>query len=258
MRVEDIMSRDPHYVEESSFLTSARQLVRDYHLRGLPVVNAEGRVKGIITNRDILRVTSTRSNVTVAGFTVDVPLITGEMEVREAARLMTAEKTEMLPVVSSKEEAFLNGVVSVIDIFRSIDPSEIPKKQVRDIMSSKVVTCSQDDPISKVWESMMESDLTGLPVVSKGGRPVGMITRFDILSGPRIGKEGDSGPSDAIHMKTGKLMSTPLYHVGPQDGIDRAIKLMLKHEVGRVTVVEGDKIVGIVDRYDLIRSYLGE
>jgi CBS-domain-containing membrane protein len=59
MLVEDIMSRDPLYVEDSTFLTKARQLIRDFHIRGLPVVDNKKHVKGVITIQDVLRVTST-------------------------------------------------------------------------------------------------------------------------------------------------------------------------------------------------------
>jgi len=256
--VEDIMSRDPLYVEENDFLTKARQMVRDNHVRGLPVLDAQGLVLGILSNRDILRVTSSRSNVTVAGFTVQVPLITGDMDARDAARIMMRERAEILPVVKSRESPKLCGVVSIIDLFGSIDLDSLPTRLVSEIMSTSVLTCRTNDPVSKVWETMMESDFTGLPVLDPKGRPLGMITRFDILGGPRISKEGASRPSDAMHMRAEKLMSTPLFYVGPGDEMADVIKIMLKQSVGRVTVLEGDKLVGIVDRYDLIKSYLGE
>ncbi|HNT72805.1 MAG TPA: CBS domain-containing protein, partial [Methanothrix sp.] len=59
--VEDIMSKDPVSVEEGNFVTRARQLIRDNQLRGLPILSAEGRVVGIVTDRDMLRISSTRS-----------------------------------------------------------------------------------------------------------------------------------------------------------------------------------------------------
>jgi CBS domain-containing protein len=59
-------------------------------------------------------------------------------------------------------------------------------------------------------------------------------------------------------MRAEKLMSTPLYFVKPGDDIVAAIGLMLKHEIGRVSVVDEGKLVGLVDRYDMIKSYLGE
>ena len=101
MLVEDILSRDPLYVEDSTFLTKARQIIRDNHVRGLPVVNSKGIVLGIVTSQDMLRVTSTKSNVTVSGFMVQVPTVTGQMDLLDAARLMFKEKRSLLPVVES-------------------------------------------------------------------------------------------------------------------------------------------------------------
>ena len=113
MLVEDIMSRDPLYVEDSTYLTKARQIIRDNHVRGLPVLSNKGTVLGIVTNQDMLRVTSTKSNVTVSGYVVSVPTVTGKMPVLDAARLMLREKKGLLPVIESEEKPVLKGVVSL-------------------------------------------------------------------------------------------------------------------------------------------------
>lgn len=260
MLIEDIMSRDPLYVEDSTFLTKARQLIRDNHVRGLPVVNSQRHVTGVVTSQDMLRVTSTRSNITVAGFTTKVPLITAQTDMLEAARLMLSEKSTLLPVIEAEEKPILIGVVSLLDIFRNIDSNRLPDKRISEIMSTDVVTASPDDAITKVWSQMIDSDLTGLPVV-KGGKPIGMITRFDILKRgwARISKEGDKRPVDSTQMHVEKLMSTPLYVIKPDDSLQRALKSMIDYDVGRISVVDGEgKLVGIVDRYDLIKTYLGE
>jgi CBS domain-containing protein len=105
---------------------------------------------------------------------------------------------------------------------------------------------------------MVEKDFTGLPVV-QDEKLIGMITRFDMLKGKaRISKESERRPPDSMQMPVEKFMSSPLYSVKPEDSVRTAIELMLKHEVGRVSVVDGDKLVGIVDRNDLIKCYLGE
>lgn len=260
MLVEDIMSRDPLYVEDSTFLTKARQLIRDNHVRGLPVVNGQRHVTGIVTPQDMLRVTSTKSNVTVSGFATKVPLITEQTDMLDAARLMLKEKSTLLPVIQSVENPVLIGVVSLLDIFMNIDLDRLPDKQISEIMSTNVVTASPDDPITKVWSGMIESDFTGLPVI-RNGRPIGMITRFDILKRgwARISKEGDKRPVDSTQMHVEKLMSTPTYMVKPDDPLITAVKMMRKYDVGRMSVVDGEgKLVGIVDRYDLIKNYLGE
>ncbi|MGA9097752.1 MAG: CBS domain-containing protein [Methanotrichaceae archaeon] len=260
MLVEDIMSRDPLYVEDSTFLTKARQLIRDNHVRGLPVVNSQRHVIGIITSQDMLRVTSTRSNVTVAGFTTKAPLVTGQTDMLEAARLMLNDKSILLPVIQSEENPVLIGVVSLLDVFMNIDSSKLPDKRISEIMSVGVVTASPDDAVTKVWNKMIDSDFTGLPVI-KAGKPIGMITRFDILKRgwARISKEGDRRPVDSTQMRVEKLMSTPLYKVLPEDSLSTALKTMMSYDVGRISVVDGEgKLVGIVDRYDLIKTYLGE
>jgi CBS domain-containing protein len=257
MFVEDIMSRDPLYVEDSSFLTKARQLIRDNHVRGLPVVDSKKHVLGIITAQDMLRVTSTKSNVTVAGFVTQVPTVIGQMEMLDAAKLMLKEKSTLLPVVESGEIPVLKGVVSLLDIFTNLDLKKVPNMQVCDVMSTKVVTTSPDNPVTKVWDLMVEKDITGLPVV-KDGKPIGMVTRFDMLKGwARISKESETRPSSSTQMPVEKLMSTPLYSVKPEDNLRTAIETMLKYSIGRISVLDGGKLVGIVDRNDLIKGYLG-
>jgi len=258
MLVEDIMSRDPLYVEDSTFLTKARQMIRDNHVRGLPVVNGKGAVLGIITNQDMLRVTSTKSNVTVSGFIVQVPVVTGQMNILDAARIMLKEKRSLLPVIDSEGKPVLKGVVSLLDVFKNIDLESVPRKPVSDIMTTKVVTTRPDDSVTRIWDLMVEKDFTGLPVV-RDGKLIGMITRFDMLKGPaRISKESERRSADSMQMPVEKFMSSPLYSVSPEDGVRTAIELMLKHDVGRMSVVDGGKIVGIVDRNDLMKSYLGE
>ncbi len=258
MLVEDILSRDPLYVEDSTFLTKARQLIRDNHVRGLPVVNSKRVVLGIVTTQDMLRVTSTKSNVTVSGYMVQVPTITGDMDMFEAAKIMLKEKSTLLPVVESQENLVLKGVVTLIEVFKHIDLSKVPDKNIGEIMTTKVETASPDDSLTEIWGKMLDQDYTGLPVV-KDGKPIGMITRFDILKRgwARISKESETRPTDSTQMHAEKLMSSPIFSVEPETSLADAIELMIKHDMGRISVVDNGKLAGIADRYDLIKSYLG-
>ena len=145
-----------------------------------------------------------------------------------------------------------------LDVFENIDLTKVPDKQISEIMSTEVETASPDDPLTKVWDKMVEQDYTGLPVV-KDGKPIGMITRFDILKRgwARISRESETRPVDSTQMRAEKLMSSPIYSLGPDASLANAIDMMLKHDVGRISVVDDGKLVGIVDRNDLIKSYLG-
>ncbi|HEX7515032.1 MAG TPA: CBS domain-containing protein, partial [archaeon] len=56
----------PITVREDAYITHVRQLMRDGH-RSLPVVDSQNRVKGMVTLPDVIKVTSTKSDVTVIG-----------------------------------------------------------------------------------------------------------------------------------------------------------------------------------------------
>jgi CBS domain-containing protein len=252
--VGEIMSTDPVSAEEGDFVTRARQLIRDNQLRGLPILNDEGHVTGIVTDRDMLKIDSTRSNVTVSGFSVEAPLVTPETDLVETAKFLLSANYAILPVVRSSEDHRLEGVVSPIDIFKKIDPEKLAGKKVREVMNAETKTCGPQDSVTKVWDAMLDSDFTGMPVVDEKGKPLGMITRFDILKtgGARIGKD----TKDV--MKVEKLMSTPLFSVSPEASLRDAAKKMLDREIGRISVVDDGKLVGIIDRYDIIKAIFGE
>jgi predicted transcriptional regulator len=252
--VGEIMSTDPISVEEGDFVTRARQLIRDNQLRGLPMLNSEGHVTGIVTDRDMLKIAATRSNVTVSGFSVEAPMITTETDVKEAAKLLLSVSYAILPVVRSSEDRRLEGVVSPIDIFKKIDLDKLADKKVKEAMNTKTKTCGPQDSVSKVWDAMLDSDFTGMPVVDEKGKPLGMITRFDILKrgGARVGKD----TKDV--MKVENLMSTPIYSIGSETSLRDAAKIMLDRDIGRISAVDDGKLVGIIDRYDVIKAIFGE
>ncbi len=252
--VGEIMSTDPVSVEEGDFVTRARQLIRDNQLRGLPIKDGQGQVRGIVTDRDMLKIASTRSNVTVSGFSVEAPLVTPETDLVEAAKFLLSANYAILPVVRSSEDRRLEGVVSPIDIFKMIDPEKLAEKKVKDVMNTETKTCSPQDSVNRVWDAMLDSDFTGMPVVDEKGNPVGMITRFDILKkgGARISKDTKEV------MKVEKLMSTPLFSVSPEAILRDAVKTMLDREIGRISVVDDGKLVGIIDRFDVIKAIFGE
>ncbi len=252
--VGEIMSKDPVSVEEGDFVTRARQLIRDNQLRGLPIKDGEGLVAGIVTDRDMLKISSTRSNVTVSGFSVEAPLVTPETDLEEAARLLLSVNYAILPVVPSPDDRRLLGVVSPIDIFKRIDPEKLAEILVKEVMSREIETCTPQDSVTRVWDGMLDSDFTGMPVVDERGRPLGMITRFDIIrtGGARIGKD----TKDV--MKVERLMKTPLYSVSSESSLRDAAKMMLDREIGRISVVDDGKLVGIIDRYDVIKAIFGE
>jgi CBS domain-containing protein len=257
MNVDEIMSEEPVSIKHGDFVTHARQLMRDYFLRSLVVIDEDNRLVGMLNDQDILRVTSTRSNVTVGGYASQSPTVTPDMDIVKAAKLMVQSRQNRVPVVKSTADRTVVGILSSVDILRNVEvPRNIPKT-LQEIMTKKVKTCSPEDKVGTVWGHMLETDYTGIPVVSKKGEPIGMITRRDIIKSGSVRLEVEderrTRPNDSP--KVEKIMSTPTYTLLETDSIQNAIEVIIRYDIGRVTIVNAkDKISGIVDRQDILES----
>jgi len=258
MTVVNLMSQEVVCVTADDFVTYARQIMRDHHLRSLPVVEDERfmRVLGILTDQDVMHISSAHSGVTVRGFATVCPVITPDTDVQEAARMMVDARLNVVPVIRSIEDQTLVGVLSSTDLLKKLRPAK--HLVVRDIMSGKVVTCSPEDRIAKAWSTMLESDYTGLPVTSPKGAVIGVVTRSDIIKAgfARIGLEDESGTRAKQSPLVERVMSTPAYTISPATSVSEAIGTMLELDVGRLSVVDEGRLVGIIDRIDAVQACL--
>jgi CBS domain-containing protein len=257
MTVESIMSKNPLYVKENDLMTHARQLMRDHFLRGVPVVDKDLKVTGMLTDREMLKMRSTKSNVTVAGYVEEVPLITAEMEILKAARLMLDASQHRVPVVSGVDRQ-LAGILSDVDILATIKPTKKSPLYIEDIMIKNFITCYPDDSITKVWHQMLEHDYTGIPVLSESGETMGMVTRRDIIKAgyARIGEVDGHGAKAGDSPKVEKIMSTPMYILPPEASLKEAIDKILQYDIGRIAVASNKKLLGIVSRHELLSACL--
>jgi CBS domain-containing protein len=260
LTVHDIMEKHPKSIESDDFITHARQIMRDYHHRILPVVDNNEKVLGIITEQDILNITSTKSNITVKGFVTETPVITEDMSQNQAARIMLKAGITRSAVTVSEQDSTLCGIISIVDIFKNLDPSTIIDKNVSDYMSTNINTCTPDDSLAKVWINMVTQGYSGYPVVDKHKRPIGMVTRRDIIKsgGVRIEREDEHGTRIGTSSKVERVMSTPPFTIAPDAPLKDAVEMLVRLDVGRLCVVNLDKLVGIIDRYDIVKAYYDE
>ena len=112
--------------------------------------------------------------------------------------------------------------------------------RVSDLMSFPVVSVSSDTPMSQVAQLLRHKGCTGLPVIDEG-RLVGVVSRRDFK---RVRKEGQLAAPVKAFMTPRVLTITPDKTPG------QAVGLMIKHDVGRLPVVEEGRVIGIVTRSD--------
>lgn len=257
--VREVMTTSVVAVHEDDPATRVRALFREYGYRSFPVVDSEGRLTGIITRGDIMRISSSRSNLLAGGLmsTNVFTALPGE-NILEAARKMIRMDVERLPVVNSSTDSTLVGIISAHDIIEALLESghEPIKKRVADIMTREVVVCSYDDPVTKVWTKMDDTGFSGMPVV-KNGEIIGIITRKDIIDAgfARISREDDKGKA-RNPASVEKVMTTPAITVYRETDVREAGRIMVEKQIGRLPITENKKVVGIVDRDDVISAWL--
>ncbi|MDI6655568.1 MAG: CBS domain-containing protein [Candidatus Hydrothermarchaeota archaeon] len=253
--IEKVMSR-PLFVRDSDLATKVRSIFRRSGYRSLPVVDRKERLIGIITRRDMLNITSTKSNVTAKGImSSPIVYLTPDEDLSSGAKKMLRAKVSRAMVVESKQGMKLAGVVSTHDLLKVLfEKRHSPKKLVKEIMNRNVPACSPSDLITKVWRRMEEVSCTGMPVVKK--KVIGMITRGDIIAAgfARIHREDEGGKNRTSTVE--RVMQTPVISIAPEARIEDAAAVMLKKNIGSLPVIEKGMLLGLVDRNDIIKQYL--
>jgi acetoin utilization protein AcuB len=130
---------------------------------------------------------------------------------------------------------------------------------VQDWMSKDLITIDEDTSIMKASKVMKQNDIQHLPVLKKG-RLVGIISDRDLK---------DATPSKAttldIHemyylldkIVVKSLMAKKLFTIAPDETVEKAAAVMLKHHVSALPVVDADRaLAGIITKGDIFRAFV--
>ena len=105
---------DPIFIGPDALVSEADALMAEYHISGVPVVDAEQTLIGIITNRDMRFISD--MSLKVSEVMTAAPLVTGKegTTLEEAAKEMQKYKIEKLPIVNDAGK--LMGLITIKDI----------------------------------------------------------------------------------------------------------------------------------------------
>lgn len=140
---------------------------------------------------------------------------------------------------------YLNPDSIINMICEMIDGNQHSSVKLGDIMSFPVVTVNPSTSMEELRNLLREKGCTGVPVVDEG-RLVGVISRRDFK---KIRKEAQ------IKSPVKAYMSPNVMHIPASKSPADAARLMIKHDIGRVPVVEDGNMIGIVTRTDAMRYF---
>ena len=118
---------------------------------------------------------------------------------------------------------------------------------VRDVMAKNVKTVKTDDTVHAAVQKMNKFDI-GSVIVTASGRPVGIITETNIMRrivGPRM-------DPDTVWAKD--IMTAPLITIDPNADLADAAKIMVKNNINRLPVMDGDRLVGLISSTDIVKA----
>ncbi|MET3983015.1 CBS domain-containing protein [Streptomyces sp. PvR034] len=121
-------------------------------------------------------------------------------------------------------------------------------RSVADLMTPFVVSVQRGTPFKEIARLLKEFDISAVPVVDEAERPVGVVSEADLLRKPT----SDSGTNTAAG-----LMTSPAITAQPHWSVVRAVRVMRKHQVKRLPVVDAaGRLIGILSRSDLLQLFL--
>jgi len=119
---------------------------------------------------------------------------------------------------------------------------------IRELMTTNPRSLESGSTVIEAARVMRDEDAGIVPIV-EGEKLIGTVTDRDIAI--RVVAEGKSPESTTV----GEIASRELVTIDPQQELDEALRLMARHQVRRLPVVEEDgKLVGIVAQADIARN----
>jgi CBS domain-containing protein len=275
IKVEDVMNEEIITIDDNEQVSHARNLMLKYGYSHILVVNQDGKLTGIVTEKDLTRKMRAKGpkwkrrpidKISIHRVMTPNPLtISPHRELREAVELMIKNNISSIPVVDEEE---IVGIITKGELIEFYSQKFSGKWKVSNLMTRNVITVNENHSIGHVI-SIMEEKRIGKIVVVRDQEPVGIITPAnisfadvdDLETGvekiyflrPVEGKSKRNVREVSL-LTAGDIMKNDLIKIHQDEDAANAADIMVKNNISGIPVVENDELVGIITRTDLIRG----
>ena len=281
MNVADIMSSPVYVLNADEPVSYARKLMLKYRISTLLVLN-EGKMVGIVTKSDIgnrlaqaeplwrrrpidqipIKLLMTESVITIYP----------EASISQAVALMLENRVHNIPVVKND----IVGIVTRTDLVRYVaENTEEIKTKIPKLMTEDIVSVHRHHTINHVIDEMNRNEIERVVVKDDAGKSVGIVSRKNLALNLLTDNEGElstknikmarkSSPGGQkiyryikeVPLTAEDIMVSPIISIDVNENVSAAAKKMIAERVTAFPVSDGDEIVGILSRTDIMKAIL--
>ncbi|MDE5733899.1 MAG: IMP dehydrogenase, partial [Duncaniella sp.] len=170
-RAENGMIYDPVTILRGSTVADALNMMKEYHIGGIPVVDEDRKLVGIVTNRDLRFEQNPARRIDEVMTTENLITTNQTTDLEEASRILQQHKIEKLPVVDA--EGKLIGLVTYKDITKAKDKPFACKDKLGRLRVAAGVGVTADS-MDRV-DALVEAGVDALVIDTAHGHSKGVI-----------------------------------------------------------------------------------
>ncbi|HPR41693.1 MAG TPA: CBS domain-containing protein [Candidatus Methanofastidiosa archaeon] len=276
MKVSEIMSKNVISVNVPGMRRRALELMQKHNVSGLPVVDEKSKkLVGMVTLDELLKNPDEEQIALIMRRLVVT--IGPDEDIKDAAKIFVEKNVYRLPVV---EDGILVGMLTVEDIIKRGISTMDYKHPCSDFMKVSVTSAWEETPLPLILKIMEYSKSLSVVLINSMGQLTGVLDNSDLIKNGEIVEETDKtsmnkGADDddwtwetksTLYIGTKRLrlpikpskefMTGEVVTVSPTTSISECARLMRKHDVEQLPVIDEDNdIIGIIRDIDLLRFF---
>lgn len=252
MTVSLLMNSPVVTITAETTLDAAYKTLVQRRISAVPVVAADGRPVGVLSETDLLRIGRLQPMSLAGVQALDLPqepagehmhagitTVTEDTPVTAAARTLAEQHIHRVYVT---KEGQLTGVFSTEEVLLAIRERRVGAPIVEE-MTTPVHTLFMHTPLSEAAARLDHAGVSGLAVVDETGQPIGMFTKTEALKARDL--PGDTHVED--------VMSYSLLYQNARTPLFRAAAHAYETGTRRVLVMEDRKLAGVLTGLDFAR-----
>ena len=185
----------------------------------------------------------------------DLITVDKDQKLSDGLKLLAKNDVSRLPVINTNKDhqRELVGIISERDVADKLGSSKYEnmpasRLHISSVMVKDVISVVETMDLADVANLMLENGIGSVPIVSDDDMMVGIVSKADFVT-LAVGRAFDK-----ITVK--EVMSDDIKAVSSQERLVHARRIMIDSHVGRLPVIDGDELVGMMTSKDVMKAFI--